>query len=74
MSEEKLLTATEALNHIVWVSYCGIDGQDELGVYRNWPEQERDLMYKIAVEALMEIDMLSDNMKDAAARIKEEKC
>ena len=42
----------EALKHIMWVKDCGIDGEDGTGVFRNWPEQERDLMYKIAKEAL----------------------
>lgn len=66
--EEKLV---EALNHIVWIPYCGIDGPDETGVYKNWPEEERDAMYKIAVETLIDVGLLSDNMKNAANRIKE---
>lgn len=55
----------EALNHIVWVAYCGIDGRDENGVYRNFSEQERDQMVEIAVKALVKVGKLSDNMKDA---------
>lgn len=59
---------SEALNHIVWIPYCGIDGADETGQYRNWPEQERDAMVEIAVKALMALDKLSDNMRDAPRR------
>lgn len=69
--EEKLTIATEALNDIVWISYCGIDGRDEHGIYRNWPIQERDEMYKIAVKTLIKIEMLSETMKDAERNIKE---
>lgn len=42
----------KALSHIKWIKDCGIDGRDETGVYRNWPETERDTMYEIAEKAL----------------------
>ena len=57
----------EALNHVVWVKYCGIDGRDADGVYKNFPAQERDSMYDIALKALKETGKLSDNMKSAVS-------
>jgi hypothetical protein len=42
----------KALDHILWVKDCGIDGTDETGTFRNWPETERDQMYDIAKVAL----------------------
>lgn len=47
---EELLA--DALRHILWIKDCGIDGTDEHGVFRNWPETERDSMYVVAKEAL----------------------
>jgi hypothetical protein len=58
----------DALNHVVWIPYCGIDGADEAGQYRNWPEHERDAMAEIAVKALVAAGKLSDTMKDAPRR------
>jgi hypothetical protein len=58
---------SEALNHVIWVKYCGIDGRDTDGVYKNFPEQERNSMYDIALKVLQETGRLSDNMKDAAS-------
>lgn len=52
VAQELVENYRDALKHILWVKDCGIDGTDEHGVFRNWPEQERDAMYKIAKEAL----------------------
>jgi hypothetical protein len=41
-----------ALSHILWIKDCGVDGTDETGTFRNWPEMERDAMYDIAKSAL----------------------
>lgn len=37
-----------ALKHIMWIKDGGVDGTDEHGVFRNFPETERDAMYEIA--------------------------
>lgn len=68
MRQDEIETLADALNHVVWVKYCGIDGRDEEGVYRNFPDEERDKMYDVAVQALKQIGRLSENMKDATSR------
>lgn len=42
----------KALEHIRWIKDGGVDGRDEHGVFRNFPETERDAMYEIAGRAL----------------------
>lgn len=53
--ERKLARAREALDQIVWIKDCGIDGVDEQGKLVNFPAAERDAMYEKASEALREI-------------------
>lgn len=40
------------LSEIKWIKDCGVDGRDETGKMRNWPETERDAMYEIAARLL----------------------
>ena len=42
----------EALEHILWIKDCGIDGTNEKGEFVNWSAQERDEMYKVSKDAL----------------------
>lgn len=43
----------KALGHVLWIKDCGIDGRDPAdGVFKNFPEAERDAMYRVAKEAL----------------------
>lgn len=46
------LAAEAALKHILWIKDCGVDARDEHGVFRNYPDVERDSMYDIAKKAL----------------------
>jgi hypothetical protein len=48
--------AIDALKHILWIKDIGIDGTDETGKFRNWPESERDAMYKVAKNTLEELN------------------
>lgn len=52
-----LCRAIDALSYILWVKDCGIDepDPDHPGKYRNCTEQERDLMYTTAKNALTEL-------------------
>lgn len=50
--EEELKKLREALGHIQWIKDCGVDGKDEHGVFRNFPDTERDAMYDIATKAI----------------------
>lgn len=51
-----------ALEHILWIRDCGIDGPDESGVTRNWPTEERDRMYHIAKLALTKDEPLLNDV------------
>lgn len=42
----------EALAHIKWIKDGGVHATDEHGVFRNYPDVERDAMYQLAVAAL----------------------
>jgi hypothetical protein len=42
----------DALKHIMWIKDCGVDGTDETGKFRNFPETERNAMYEIAKNSL----------------------
>ena len=50
--ESRLAAAEKALSHILWIKDCGVDARDEHGVFRNYPETERDAMYDLAKSAL----------------------
>ena len=55
-AEMRTKAAREALSHILWIKDCGIDATDEHGVFRNFPEEERDHMYRLAKDALAALD------------------
>ena len=69
--ERRLLRVEDALRHILWIKECGIDGRDEHGVFRNWPESERDAMYRIAKEALLAQPEGQNNAAGQAGRAEE---
>jgi len=52
VAQARVAELEKALWHILWIKDCGIDGTDETGTFRNWPETERDTMYDIAKAAL----------------------
>lgn len=56
-----LCRALDALSYIVWVKDCGIDGENETGKYVNFIEEERDLMYATAKNALAELRLPESN-------------
>jgi len=59
----------DALRHILWIKECGVDGRDEHGVFRNFPETERDAMYSIAKEALKDVPSYVQQLRNVAAGI-----
>jgi len=56
----------DALRHVLWIKDCGVDGRDENGVFRNFPESERDAMYNIAKDALKDVPSYVQQLRNVA--------
>ncbi len=72
MSEdEKLRIAVDALHAVLWHKECGCDFYDEkIGRHRNYPDVERDAMYRDALVALDKIGMLEESQHFSSMRSK----